>query len=643
MKHNKLHTAILIVLSLAFLAGSAWMLPAINGMREQYKLEMVNPLDKNQKDLVAEFKVPTMALFTFRTLAINYLWIRADNLKNEGQFFDANYLARAICALQPNLDKVWDFQGWNMAYNISVELPTAPERWDWVRAGFELLRDQGLLHAPHSLQIHWSIAWIFQHKIGGITDDFHRYYKLRLAYEMMPLLTPIYSKRLLARPTNQELQKLAEVPVFATWENMWEDLAGDPETRQLIDNLRKLEPKLITNEELRKGLLDFRLHPSHYSEDLFHFMNQANDENKALYKLDTWLRATCLRRQWKLDPAFMLELNKKYGPVDYNDDTIRYSLDWRTPYAHALYWASQGLKIAMEQKPDVFDFDRIRLHRVVYHSLQDMYHFGNLTILVAEPPEFRTDRETGQELSDKEIVNRLRLYNTQDLRMFWSAYNAMLELNRLYQAAGEDEPGGVEDASAYLARASMQNLYLADHRQAAQRILNHLTQRFPDDKTYQDTLDNVVVKLMRDEIESISPRYGSNYVLGLLRASYSQYGMGNDEQAAIREQFALKVFAKMEKENWGNPDDDPTKRVELTLPNLRWTALMDLLYDASVDDEVKTNLISRIKDFDPNLYDRVIQELIRFQEEREKDRLDTQENPDIKAPENDANLTPNQP
>ena len=39
--------------------------------------------------------------------------------------------------LQPNLDTVWDFHGWNLAYNISVQVKTPPERWQWVQRGIE--------------------------------------------------------------------------------------------------------------------------------------------------------------------------------------------------------------------------------------------------------------------------------------------------------------------------------------------------------------------------------------------------------------------------------------------------------------------------------------------------------------------------
>ena len=86
--------------------------------------------------------IATAALGTFRGLAVDILWARADHLQTEGEFFEAQTLSQWITALQPRFQKVWGFQAWNLAYNIAAATQVPEERWGWVRRGIELLRDQ---------------------------------------------------------------------------------------------------------------------------------------------------------------------------------------------------------------------------------------------------------------------------------------------------------------------------------------------------------------------------------------------------------------------------------------------------------------------------------------------------------------------
>jgi hypothetical protein len=132
----------------------------------------------------------TVAMGAFRGLIVDILWMRADKLKEDGQFFDARQLAEWITTLQPRFASVWEFNAWNMAYNISVAIPaTQPEqRWRWVKNGYELLRDEGIPLNPKSSQLYRELARIFQHKMGGVSDDAHKYYKLQLAEALGPLL-----------------------------------------------------------------------------------------------------------------------------------------------------------------------------------------------------------------------------------------------------------------------------------------------------------------------------------------------------------------------------------------------------------------------------------------------------------------------
>src|SRR5262249_44510148 len=118
-----------------------------------------------------------VAMGAFRGLFVNMLWIRANNLKEAGRYYEAMDPASTITKLQPRFPQVWAFHAWNMAYNISVTTQTPQERWQWVQSGIRLLRDQGIPANPNDLTLHRELAWIYLHKIQGFMDDANPYYK----------------------------------------------------------------------------------------------------------------------------------------------------------------------------------------------------------------------------------------------------------------------------------------------------------------------------------------------------------------------------------------------------------------------------------------------------------------------------------
>ncbi|MBN1763886.1 MAG: hypothetical protein JW860_01400, partial [Sedimentisphaerales bacterium] len=233
LRYITFRSLLLILLGIGFLAAGAWRLEPIHELRKEHQLEIANMLQ--DKEIAGELRIPPVVLFTFRALAIDYLWIRADNLKNDGQYFDALHLARLICTLQPNLSAVWVFQAWNMAYNISVAMPTPQERWNWIIAAIELLRDEGLVLNPTDPAIYEYLAWIFQHKLGDVMDDQHRYYKLRLAGEMEPVLRSI---------TTGIINDKADFAAMADLTEDWQVLKSDPDIYEMINKIKKADPRI---------------------------------------------------------------------------------------------------------------------------------------------------------------------------------------------------------------------------------------------------------------------------------------------------------------------------------------------------------------------------------------------------------------
>src|SRR6516164_2318638 len=129
---------LLLLLAAIFLVGGGWVQNSLNRDRETLGLTRAAVLE-NAPPMLA---FTTVALGGFRGLISNFLWIRANDLQQDDKFFEAAQLADWITKLEPTYAAVWVFQGWNMAYNISVKFKeNAPgiftDRWNWVRRGIE--------------------------------------------------------------------------------------------------------------------------------------------------------------------------------------------------------------------------------------------------------------------------------------------------------------------------------------------------------------------------------------------------------------------------------------------------------------------------------------------------------------------------
>ena len=119
----------------------------------------------------AEADIVIAGLGGFRGIIAEIVWFRADRLQDEGRYSEMAQLANILTTLEPHTPEVWAYAAWNLAYNISVMMPTPEDRWRWVEAGLKLLRDDGLRLNPASAELHREIAWLFLSKIGGAVDD----------------------------------------------------------------------------------------------------------------------------------------------------------------------------------------------------------------------------------------------------------------------------------------------------------------------------------------------------------------------------------------------------------------------------------------------------------------------------------------
>ena len=324
---------------LAVAVGAAgWLAAGIQ--RQRRDLDLVIPSARTE-GMPPHVAVVTAALGTFRGLAVDALWARADHLQSEGEYFEAQTLSQWITALQPRFQKVWAFQAWNLAYNIAAATQVPAERWGWVQRGMSLLRDQGIPLNPRAPQLQMELGLIFHNKIAGKGDKDHWYYKASLAREMQEFLGDMTGGRTTAGAVDL-FRRVATAP--ATLEELVAKKPAVSRGLELLAEhgakpdesfLRMLGRSLMQANSLDAKILGAgRLPTGDDAKLLAAIRGDGETATAILDHLVPHLQRRVLEDRYRMDPAAMLSVMERYGP-----------LDWRHPESHGIYWTEQGITI----------------------------------------------------------------------------------------------------------------------------------------------------------------------------------------------------------------------------------------------------------------------------------------------------------
>ena len=339
-------------------------------------------------DVSVEGAPPIVALGTaigaLRGIIVDYLWLKVNMMKEEGQFYEVMSDAELITKLQPRFAQVWGFHGHNMAYNVSVLTNTQEERWDWVKAGIDLVRNQGLRYNPNDVVLYKELAFWFAHKMDGVSDDAHLHYKREHAKEWEYLLGPEpydHADRI------EWIKEIADAP-----ETLEEAEALVPGTQAVVDDLAaaldEQGPQFrlgLNREFLMNAGKWLAVKNSPYARLLG--LDQAFKQNDPVYaafdsvladperraavrNFFSYLRKKVLREDYNMDPVVMWEFTRDLGPID-----------WRHPQAHALYWGRLGTERGAKRYEDADDVHKvINNDRIWIQAMQALARSGLMTV-----------------------------------------------------------------------------------------------------------------------------------------------------------------------------------------------------------------------------------------------------------------------
>ncbi len=429
-RNDRLIQIVAVVIGVVFLATTAILQRPINQQRA--KLQLVTHADI--KYVPPKYAWATAVAGPFRALAVDILWIRLDQQKEEGKYAELDQISRWICTLYPRFSTVWANMAWNMSYNISVATHTPEERWNWVYGGIRLLRDEGIPNNPRAIGLYKELSWIIFHKVGDMLDDMHFYYKREWAaiFENLLGAPPLTAS---AQVVVDTFRPIAEAP--AAWDAF---AARHPDILPHVDALRAAGVDVHAKWQSSRG--PHPLETSFFARYgrliegtelmLARYRRQAappDEKDRAFVEafraiptpladaLVAYLRAKVLREQYRMDPAYMLSLMTNLVP---GEKDLLVPLDWRLPESHAIYWSRYGVEQGRKLK-NVSEADLLNTDRYTCFSLMNFCKRGRLVF------ELNRDKP-----------NRSALSLLPDLRMVAPMHRMFLALGPVHADPGEN-------------------------------------------------------------------------------------------------------------------------------------------------------------------------------------------------------------
>lgn len=510
------------VVMAACLGASVLLTPVIAASSGRHKLVFTDSAEKGDPPQVAL----GIAMGAFRGLFVNYLWMRANDLKQAGKYFDAVELARTITRLQPRFPRVWSFHAWNLAYNISVATQTPEERWQWVQAGIKLLRDEGIPANPNDLIVHRELGWIYMHKVAGVMDDAHWYYKRQHAREWTivmgapPRMT--IEQRKTTSPSEYFVDKWLR-PIATAPRSLPELFAAEPLAEELVGRIQN-EAKLTLGMDFLERVetitsvssvaRETGIAPQGADRDPLLRIMVDPKYSEVGKRVLAFTRRKVLVEDYHMEPERMIQYTLRYGPID-----------WRHASAHGLYWSARGSDLAFERADKLTwsDNDFVNTDRQTIQALQELFRTGTIYYDIISPDLWLALPNLDFLDSYRTEVNRLsgRTPFDDKSRPF-----------RLYSAGFENF---MRDAIRLLYRRGDK-----DKAREYQRMLYawpELNTNNPDlARELSKPLDDFVVAEILKENRETTPTVALQEIQGALEAAFFNGLLANDE-AQFRSQF----------------------------------------------------------------------------------------------------------
>lgn len=106
-----------------------------------------------------------LVLLGFRGIASSILWSEAEHYKMHKNWSQLQQTADSITLLQPHFRQVWEYQAWNLGFNVSAECDAVADRYYWVKEGAQYIM-KGTRRSSHYPELQFETGRFFSQKLG---------------------------------------------------------------------------------------------------------------------------------------------------------------------------------------------------------------------------------------------------------------------------------------------------------------------------------------------------------------------------------------------------------------------------------------------------------------------------------------------
>jgi hypothetical protein len=117
-----------------------------------------------------------LATFGLRGVAVNILWHKAATYKMKKDWSNFAAALEQIAKLEPHFIKVWQFQAWELSYNVAAEFDDYRERYRWLLRGVDFLQE-GIRHNEQEYVLVNDVGSFLGMKLGR-ADESKQYRRL---------------------------------------------------------------------------------------------------------------------------------------------------------------------------------------------------------------------------------------------------------------------------------------------------------------------------------------------------------------------------------------------------------------------------------------------------------------------------------
>ncbi|MGO9917798.1 MAG: hypothetical protein ACLQIB_24275 [Isosphaeraceae bacterium] len=153
-----------IIYGLIIVALFGIMFPYSNRLAEEKKRRDLGEAAIGQID-TGSFMMKLFLLGGFRGIVADLLWLRTEEYKKDHDWDRLKTTVELITKLQPHFLSIWTFQGWNLAYNVSVEWDAPEDKYEWIKQGVKFVQE-GVKKNTRSPDLVWDTGWFYYHKFG---------------------------------------------------------------------------------------------------------------------------------------------------------------------------------------------------------------------------------------------------------------------------------------------------------------------------------------------------------------------------------------------------------------------------------------------------------------------------------------------